>query len=545
MAKFAALLVVVMCLQGSVGVAQPLNIEQGGGAVETNWGICMSEAVRAQIEEEITSYTKAYGPLSVASKSVAADPYTFHPLAGTEGEDLFLSNYVDLDGTSGILDWDCTSISYNGHQGHDVALRSFGEQSIGVPVFAVQDGVVVTAEDGHFDRNTTWAGQLPNYVVIDHGDGRTCYYLHLKKNSVAVSVGEIVLAGQQIGLAASSGVSTGPHLHFETRVNGQVVEPSAGDCNVGDSLWSDQQAVNREMGVLDFGISTTSLSGFNPPSEFPRNANITLDDSHVYFWLMLLNVPAPRTQRFVIVRPNGSTWTDQTYNYTEAYRWSWWWVGIPNPANGNPLGTWSYRFYIDDVLQFEAPFVIGASGAPDGNDAPEAVTLALEPANPTVNDVLVARVVGDTILDDYDFDIVDYEYVWRVNGEVVRQVTTAARSDALPHHYAGAGNLLEVAVRPGDAYVQGPESTASVLVDGEGLGGDTVWVDFAYAGLEFGTESQPVNMLGEGVILVPSGGTVKIKGDTARPYSGEAVYVDKALLLVADGGTVRLGAEGG
>ena len=85
----------------------------------------------------------------------------------------------------------------------------------GVPentqVFAVKDGVVVSAKD---------AGDsgFGKSIAIKHGDGYTTLYAHL--NAHGVKAGDTVRAGQVIGLSGNTGLSSGPHLHFEVRENG-------------------------------------------------------------------------------------------------------------------------------------------------------------------------------------------------------------------------------------------------------------------------------------------------------------------------------------
>ena len=84
----------------------------------------------------------------------------------------------------------------------------------GQPVYSSRAGVVITAG--------AWGG-YGNAVVLDHGDGLSSLYAHL--SAVTVRPGDLVVGLQQVGSIGSSGLSTGPHLHFEIRQNGRAVDP--------------------------------------------------------------------------------------------------------------------------------------------------------------------------------------------------------------------------------------------------------------------------------------------------------------------------------
>ena len=98
------------------------------------------------------------------------------------------------------------------HTGIDIA----GPGINGAAVVASGNGRVIAAG---------WRGGFGNTIIIDHGDGVTTLYAHLLSGGIHVSVGQQVTAGQRIGSVGSTGWSTGPHLHWEVRVNGQPRNP--------------------------------------------------------------------------------------------------------------------------------------------------------------------------------------------------------------------------------------------------------------------------------------------------------------------------------
>jgi murein DD-endopeptidase MepM/ murein hydrolase activator NlpD len=82
------------------------------------------------------------------------------------------------------------------------------------PIFAADSGEVIWAQ---------WKGSYGNCIIIDHGNGFTTLYAHL--SAIYVGLGQSVSRGQCIGIAGSTGSSTGVHLHFEVWVNGDHTDP--------------------------------------------------------------------------------------------------------------------------------------------------------------------------------------------------------------------------------------------------------------------------------------------------------------------------------
>jgi murein DD-endopeptidase MepM/ murein hydrolase activator NlpD len=85
----------------------------------------------------------------------------------------------------------------------------------GTPIRAAADGVVVSAG---------WYGGYGNATIIDHGGGIATLYGH--QSSMSVVAGQKVTQGQTIGRVGCTGDCTGPHVHFEVRVNGDPVDPT-------------------------------------------------------------------------------------------------------------------------------------------------------------------------------------------------------------------------------------------------------------------------------------------------------------------------------
>ena len=117
---------------------------------------------------------------------------------------------------SGVLGWPVSGPVTSGfgvrwgrmHEGIDIAV---GE---GTPVRAAAAGTVIYAG---------WMSGYGNLVAVDHGNGLSTAYA--QNSSLAVSVGQSVAAGEIVSYSGNTGNSTGPHVHFEVRVNGSAVDP--------------------------------------------------------------------------------------------------------------------------------------------------------------------------------------------------------------------------------------------------------------------------------------------------------------------------------
>lgn len=155
---------------------------------------------------------------TVLSETVTTEPVNKILVVGSKK---YNANIVGGDGiATGKFIWpipSCRVISTKfgtrgGHKGLDITGGAMNK-----PVIASDGGKVV-------EVNTSGnGGGYGKYVIIDHGGGYRSLYAHL--NQVGVKVGQQVTKGQEIGLAGNTGRSSGPHLHFEIRINGVPVDP--------------------------------------------------------------------------------------------------------------------------------------------------------------------------------------------------------------------------------------------------------------------------------------------------------------------------------
>ena len=283
-----------------------------------------------------------------------------------------ISNYVDNNVSSGIIDYSCNYHTYNGHNGTDFAipLGFYGMDEMTTPVLAAADGIVVETHDGEYDRNYLGNSAMSNYVVIYHTDDIITIYLHFKRYSLQVAYGDTVMKGDIIGYVGSSGASTGPHLHFEVSdTNLNVLDPWYGNCNtISDSYWEEQ--IGHIGTMPQIAEAVTPARTIDPNnywnSVWPTIINAPPDRKHVQvggFWWSYIgvqNLYAGDTLKWHFYR-NGVF--DSEYFFVPSELTQFWPIGydVLNGSDwyswgeftGDPdttIGEWTQEFYINSNL---------------------------------------------------------------------------------------------------------------------------------------------------------------------------------------------------
>jgi hypothetical protein len=281
------------------------------------------------------------------------------PLACRPGTDCWVVNYVDLDPGPGVRDYACGRASYDGHKGVDFAVRDFSLVGRGVPVRAAAAGEVRRVRDGMADA----AGPVPsaandiagrecgNGVVIDHGQGWTTQYCHLRKDSIAVRPGERVAAGDAIGMVGQSGLADFPHVHIEIAKNGQIVnpfrgvEPGGAACGLGAKpLWSDAAlsglAPYRPSAIYNGGIAAEVPDPTATRKGMHREATLSAAAPALVAWADLFWVAAGDRIRLRLLGPTGETLADNTVTVEKTQARRFVFAGVRRKAPAWPAGVY-------------------------------------------------------------------------------------------------------------------------------------------------------------------------------------------------------------
>jgi len=238
--------------------------------------------------------------------------------------DCFIQNYVDQDPGPAAKDYTCGPLTYDGHDGIDIRVRSAGQTVPRVAVLAAADGAVSAVRDSmpdvsfrERDAAAIRGREAGNGVILDHGNGWLTQYSHLRQGSIAVEPGQRVAAGQLLGLVGLSGKTEFPHLHFSVRHRGQTLDPFTGrppgsgcsaDADRAGALWDEaarDALAYRAGGLLAAGFATqaptleAALDGaYDAP---PRRAAPAL-----VFWAAAWGLRAGDRETLRLTAPDGS-----------------------------------------------------------------------------------------------------------------------------------------------------------------------------------------------------------------------------------------------
>ena len=354
----------------------------GGGDVPAPQHAPLASETEAELSIESQRNLRKSGLAPPLPGEKAADglswPVALRP--GIAGDDRTgISNFVDLDAATPdkLRDYTCgkrtydTAAGYN-HAGIDIFVAPFPWQSMAqgaVEVRAAAAGTLVLRRDGEYDRNCSIdSPDTPNMLIIAHDDGTFGRYLHLKAGSLTdAAIGARIPAGAPLGLIGSSGISSGPHLHFELRgANGSVIEPHSGQCNGVASRWSDQPAYRRPRLNL-VGVHSAPPQWFQEEcsrAERPNHARWLQPGATVFIVGHYADQPAGKISTIVLRRPDGSEQSRFEHAPTatqlgarDAYHASSWVFSTQLPANAPP-GRWEAAITYEGRTLVQ-PFAVG------------------------------------------------------------------------------------------------------------------------------------------------------------------------------------------
>ena len=287
------------------------------------------------------------------------------PVGGQQNVDWVCCNYVAIHPRE---DFAGGHFTLRSHAGYDISIADFGKMDEGVPVFAVAAGTVFGTRDGNFDRrfsgdDGSHKAETHNGLSIKHGDGWKSVYAHLARDTITVQAGDDVTPGQLLGYVGSSGRSSRPHLHFEMRHYGGVVETFYAP----ELYWHNPPAyvADTEQAFMDFGVSNIAMRRFEPPPAINVFPNDLTKSSPLVFW----TVPSHKHAGDVVtnkwVRPDGTLRFDFEHTVTKTRLLG----GIAQHfwpvANFNRIGTWYWVREVNGVEQIRVPFeVVKGRGVP-------------------------------------------------------------------------------------------------------------------------------------------------------------------------------------
>ncbi len=375
------------------------------------------------------------------------------PLGYTLNSDWAVNNYADVDPRPGVqADYRGGQYQSSGNDGTDIRPFGFNRMDAGIPILAAADGTVTTVVDGNFDRNTTANTNPSNNVRISHGNNWETRYDQLMRYSITVKVGDVVKAGQIIGLMGSSGNSTGQHVHFSPYYRGCPVEMGF------DTVVYQAQPMPYAGDIEPFAFEA-GITNYDPMVDIlehpsPLTSYSTTQSGIIHFWGKYYNVDSSDTLTWKWYRPDGT----QAYsnNYIPGnFRFSYWWLSRPVSSFTSTPGNWQVAQLINGTEVKRSNFTVAAGAA----------VPAIKITDP-----------ADKIVLDGRSTPIDF-------GSVARSGTAPIRVFTIINHGGAALNLSNYVLPPGFSVVGVPPT--SIAADSVGF--LVLQLDTSVVGTKFGT----------------------------------------------------------
>ncbi len=288
-----------------------------------------------------------------------------------------VQNFFDHDPGPGFRDYACGALSYDGSTGTDIRVPDLVEMRRGVAVVAAAPGRVRGVRDGMPDIDLLDIGlaavegrEAGNGVVIDHGGGWETQYSHLRQGSVVVRKGNLVEAGDALGLIGMSGRAEFPHVDFEVRFEGRRIDPFVGldgpaGCGVGAApLWD--AAALEALAYVPTGLLSAGFAAAEPNWKAARRGDYraggaSRDAPALVFWVSVFGVRAGDTEIARLVAPGGQVVAEKSQRLA-ARKAQWFsFVGRKRPGSAWPAGTYRGEYRLLREIDGEMREVVGAA----------------------------------------------------------------------------------------------------------------------------------------------------------------------------------------
>lgn len=347
-----------------------------------------------------------------------------------------ISNYVDQNtASSQVKDYNCGSITYDGHKGTDIVLWPFNYDKMNgnlVKVVAAEAGTITYWHDGEFDLNCASNSNPANAIIIQHVDGSVALYWHMKKSSLtAKGVGSAVSKGEFLGVVGSSGNSTDPHLHFEvytTASKTNLIDPFSGTCNLlnGTSSWWTSQLpyYDAKLDKIMTGSALPVVKWGCPANGSVSYEKKTFSPGEIVYLSAFYHLErSADNTAFKIYRPDGSVWKTWSRTSTSDNNYPTYWCWNYTLPTNAPMGKWKFEA-IYKTQTVTTDFYVGTTGAIGENIQAATFHIYTDPAGRELTIIAsdgVKKKCGIFVIDLFGRQV--YSENWDITNSTIKIIT--------------------------------------------------------------------------------------------------------------------------